>query len=84
LQRVPAWQFERWYELYAHEPWGEERSDLAIGTLIMHLCALKGVAPKEPLEYMHFLRQAQPPAECLGDDDVIAAVEKINAALAKK
>jgi hypothetical protein len=43
------------------EPWAEERSDFATGTQIMHADAAAGLPPKEPVEYMHYLRRNRQP-----------------------
>ena len=61
MAAIPAWQFERWYQLYSHEPWGDERRDLADGVGIMHATAAAGVPPREPAEYMPYLRRQVKP-----------------------
>ncbi|HAW09662.1 MAG TPA: hypothetical protein DCX12_01045 [Chloroflexi bacterium] len=43
----------------------------------MHLAALHGVDPREPVEYMHYLRAAQPPKPFLPEDRVLAFFEEL-------
>ena len=59
LAETPCEVLEEWRALYAMEPWGEERTDFAAGTTIMHLAAAAGAAPKAPCEYMHFLKKPE-------------------------
>ncbi len=46
--------------MYCREPWGEDRRDLAAGTQIMHQVAAAGINPRQPADYMPYLkRQAE-------------------------
>ena len=60
LRETPIELFEEWRILYGMEPWGEERADIAVGTAIANNMACHGVEPKEPAEYMEYLRKEQP------------------------
>ena len=71
LEAMPARLLAEWEAAYDLEPWGEERSDLAAGTTIMHLVAAAGVQPKAPLEYMPFLKRAA--AKPQTEDEIRAA-----------
>ena len=61
LSEMPGWLFERWYQLYLREPWGDDRRDLAAGIQIMHQVAAAGVKPEEPASYMPFLARHTEP-----------------------
>ena len=75
LEKMGAWQFERWYLLYSREPWGDERRDLAAGVGIMHQVASAGVEPRQPIEYMPYLRRQEKPTQ--GEDEMKATFEEI-------
>lgn len=59
LRDTPAELFEEWRTLYDMEPWGEERTDYAVGTVIAHMLAANGIEPKLPRDYMLFLRSRE-------------------------
>ena len=73
LASIPAWQFERWYQLYQRQPWGEERTDLAAGVQIMYAEAHRGIKPKQPAEYMPYLRRAREAEKPMSEETIVAA-----------
>ncbi|MGD0781221.1 MAG: hypothetical protein ABSA30_00015 [Candidatus Aminicenantales bacterium] len=50
----------------------------------MHLAALHGVKPREPIDYMHFLRQAKPPEKPLADAEIERVWNNLCAAMAQQ
>ena len=81
LRNTPTPLLEEWRALYDLEPWGEARSDFATGTLIGHLAAAQGATPREPIEYMHYLRVPLPPAKPQTEEDLKAVAAGLGAAL---
>jgi hypothetical protein len=55
-----------------------------MGTLIMHLAALHGVRPQEPIDYMQYLRQAKPPEKPMSDAEIEQVWNNLCAAMKKK
>ena len=42
----------------------------------MHLAALRG-GPREPVEYMHYLRACRPPKPFISDDEAVELFETL-------
>ncbi len=64
------------------QPWGEDRLDAAIGTLIAHLVGCHGAKPAaDPEDYMPHLCAEKAEAEPWSEADILAAFEGIAKAL---
>lgn len=59
LDETPSPLLEQWRTMYDLEPWGDERTDEAIGTLVAHTVAAHGVPPQPPRQYMRILRKEE-------------------------
>jgi hypothetical protein len=75
LEESPSQMFEEWRTLYEMEPWADERSDLAAGIQIMHNVNAAGVDPRQPAEYMPYLRRE--PAKPQSEADIKQAFNAI-------
>ena len=73
--------FDQWRAAYDLEPWGEERTDRAMGQLVMHLVACHGVKPEEAAEYMPYLRRPKPPPEPMAEEDIVAVFSALAKAM---
>ena len=66
-----------WRTAYELSPWGDDRTDEAVGRLIGWLIAVNGGKPKEPEDYMPHLRRQKPPAEPMDEGLIVKAFEAL-------